>query len=71
MKLDKTSTLLVDHLLEKPESDNRTWLIDKALRLQYDDFGSPDATPKSNLYYALHNAGYPDLATNVTRGIYD
>lgn len=71
MKPDKTSTLLVDHLLEKPESDKRMWLIDKALRLVYDDFGSEEALPKTKLYYDLHAAGYTDLATNVTNGIYD
>ncbi len=71
MKPDKTSTLLVDHLLEKPESTKRMLLIDKALRLVYDDFGSEDATPKMNLYADLNAAGYSDLAKNVIEGIYD
>lgn len=68
---DKTSTLLVEHLRNKPINDLRDELIEAAQKLHYDDFGSNLATPKTQLYYDLTDAGYSDLARNVTRGIYD
>jgi hypothetical protein len=68
---DKTSTLLVEHLREKPITDLRDQLIEDALNLHYDDFGSRLATPKTQLYLDLLAAGYKDLAKNVTEGIYD
>ncbi len=71
MKPDKTSTLLVDHLLAAPEKPQRPWIIDRALRLEYDDFGSPHVCPKIKLHGELLDAGYEDLARNVIEGIYD
>jgi hypothetical protein len=68
---DKTSTLLVEHLRDKPITDLRDDLIAAAQNLYYDDFGSDLAFPKIQLYEDLTEAGYPDLATNVTKGIYD
>lgn len=71
MKRDKTSTLLVEHLEAKPQSFKRNALITWAKALAYDDFASHLATPKTQLYYDLYEGGYFDLATNVTKGIYD
>ncbi len=68
---DKTSTLLVEHLREKPITDLRDDLIAAAQRLYYDDFGSDLDMPKTTLYYDLIDAGYPDLAKNAMEGVYD
>lgn len=71
MKLDRTSTILVGHLKQKAQSNLRDKLISDAENLIYDDFGSPLATPKTQLYTDLTGAGYSDLAKNVLNGIYD
>ena len=71
MKPDKTSTLLVEHLRQKEPNTVRDCLISRAQCMIYDDSGSPIATPKIQLYYDLHEAGYPDLAKHVTEGVYD
>ena len=68
---DKTSTLLVEHLRDKPITDLRDDLISAAQKLYYDDFGSPLATPKMQLHADLSEAGYADLAKNVVEGVYD
>jgi len=68
---DKTSTLLVEHLRDKPITDLRDDLISAAQNLYYDDFGSELETPKMQLYQDLNAAGYADLAKNVIEGVYD
>jgi hypothetical protein len=68
---DKTSTLLVEHLRDKPITNLRDDLISAAQELYYDDFGSPLATPKMQLHADLLKAGYADLARNVVEGVYD
>ena len=68
---DKTSTLLVEHLRDKPITDLRDDLIAAAQRLYYDDFESDLDMPKTTLYYDLIDAGYADLAKNAMEGVYD
>lgn len=69
--LDKTCTLLVEHLKEKPFSIGRDKIISMAERKLYDDFKSPYPAPKQQLYDDLHAAGFIDLAMNTVAGEYD
>ena len=68
---DKSSTLLVEHLMKKKPSEVRDKIIERAKNMEFDDFKSPHAAPKIELYSTLRKAGYADLAVNVTLGVYD
>ncbi|WP_152050929.1 hypothetical protein [Tautonia marina] len=70
---DGTSTLLVEHLLTKPQTAARDELIKRAKAYWYDDFKSlnPSGCPKMTLHDDLMRAGYGDLAANVVGGLYD
>lgn len=70
---DGTSTLLVEHLLMKPQTAARDELVRKAKACRYDDFKSLNASgcPKMTLHDDLMRAGYGDLAANVADGLYD
>lgn len=69
---DRTSSLLIEHLSEKPDSFARNELIQRAKNYYYDDFKSLlDSCPKIVLHRDLLQAGFPDLANNVINGDYD
>jgi hypothetical protein len=68
---DGTSTLLVQHLREKPQTPGRDALIARVLAMEFHDFKSPHATPKILLNTELHNLGYHDLSQRLRNGDYD
>ena len=75
---DKTSTLLVKHLeeektlektLERKEEIQK--IINNAKKLIYDDYNSPNTTPKLNLLNDLRKLGLKTIIKNTTNGICD
>lgn len=68
---DSTSTVLVEHLELKEQTDKRDALISRCKALEFDDFQSPHAAPKILLVDALQELEYYDLAARVRRGVYD
>lgn len=70
---DGTSTILVEDLKKKPQSNIRDKMIKDAEGFWYDDFKSlnPALCPKMALNKDLTDVGYHDLAFNVRQGKYD
>ena len=71
MGQDKTTTLLIEHLNEAPQSGARDTIIARAKAGHYGDFTSFVAAPKMELCKDLNTIGLGDLAKNVIKGIYD
>jgi hypothetical protein len=68
---DKTSTLLVEDLQKKPQTQEVLGIISNAKSFLYDDFKSSMPCPKVTLAAHLNAAGLHDLADNVINGTYD
>lgn len=68
---DKTSTLLVQHLLQKPNTVCKALLLERARNLVYDDMCSQLSFPRMTLVADLERAGFVDLADIARSGGYD
>ena len=64
-------SLLVTDLLIQPATKKNLEIIGNVLNGRYSDFDSVLATPATQLYYDLQEAGYDDLAEKVPKGKYD
>lgn len=73
---DKTSTLLVEDLERKPQSEMRDKMIERAKAFGYDDMKftmmyDDCVCPKMKLNEDLIKAGFHDIAYNNRNGKYD
>lgn len=73
---DKTSTLLVSDLEEKPQSKGRDDMIARAKAFGYDDFKftmlyDDCVCPKMKLDEDANKAGFHDISFNNRQGKYD
>lgn len=73
---DKTSTLLVKDLEERPPSKERDEMIERAKAFGYDDFKftmlyEDCVCPKMKLDEDANKAGFHDIAYNNRQGKYD
>jgi hypothetical protein len=66
-----TKTTLVADLEAKPQTEQRDWIIAKAIAGEFHDYESDYAAPKMMLYKMLTEFGFHDIAQLVRDGRYD